>query len=486
VIKMINVKHVSYQYGEKKVLEDVSFTVYEGEFFGILGPNGSGKTTLMKLMSRELPLQQGVMFVYGQPIETYKPRQYAKLVATLPQHTDISFGYTVKEMVELGRYPYQSSLLPRWTNEDEQTVTEAIHSVTLAHKQHVRLEQLSGGERQRAALARSLAQQPRVLLLDEPTNHMDVAQQFKLLNLLKQSGLTVVAIFHDINIASLYCDRLLLLKDGKAVACGTPRELLSESMIECVFETKMKRHEHPVLPKPLVTFVPFSTPHIDEGLWHVKEHETMLVVETAKPFKVLSSALVGGGVRWATTFVNRHVSLDYRCDDAEQEMIQFLKQHGFREQWTVGMMTAVDVKDVAFSSIDEDVRLFVAVTAGVGNAVDSANAWRRTDVVASPGTINTFVFIDGHLSEAAFVQALITATEAKAKALYDKQVVDPQTNTIATGTSTDSVAIAASQQGTCYAYAGTITPIGKQLARAVYEATQTAIDSYRKRKGEQR
>ncbi|KIQ94641.1 Iron(3+)-hydroxamate import ATP-binding protein FhuC [Anoxybacillus thermarum] len=481
---MIDVKNVSYRYDEKQVLRHVSFTVYEGEFFGILGPNGSGKTTLIKLLSRELALQQGDIFVCGQHIETYKPKQYAKLIATLPQHTDVSFGYTVKEMVELGRYPYQSNLFPKWTKEDEQVVSDSLHAVTLAHKQHALLEQLSGGERQRAALARALAQQPCVLLLDEPTNHMDVAQQFKLLNLLKQSKLTIVAIFHDINIASLYCDRLLFLRDGKAVACGTPKELLNESMIASVFETNMKRYEHPVLPKPLVTFVPFLEEPMNDVLWHVNQNETMVVIETVKPFKVLSSALVGGGTRWATTFVNRHVPLDYRCDDAKQEMIQFLRQHGFDEQWTVGMMTAVCVNDVAFASVHEDVRLFVAVTAGVGNAVDSAQAWRRTDIIASPGTINTFIFIDAHLSEAAFVQALMTATEAKAKALYDKQVIDPQTYTIATGTSTDSTVIAASQQGTYYEYAGTITSIGKQIARLVYEATQTAIDRYRKRKGD--
>ncbi|PIC04825.1 ABC transporter ATP-binding protein [Anoxybacillus flavithermus] len=483
---MIDVKDVSYQYGEKQVLQRISFTVHEGEFFGILGPNGSGKTTLMKLLSRELSLQQGDIFVAGQHIEVYKPKEYAQLIATLPQHTDVSFGYTVKEMVELGRYPYQSTLFPKWTKEDEQVVSDSLYAVTLAHKQHVLLEQLSGGERQRAALARALVQQPRVLLLDEPTNHMDVAQQFKLLNLLKQSKLTVIAIFHDINIASLYCDRLLFLRDGKVVACGTPRQLLNESMIESVFDTCMKRHEHPVLPKPLVTFVPFLEQSIDDVLWHVTQHENMVVIETMKPFKVLSSALVGGGMRWATTFVNRHVSLDYRCDDAEQEMIEFLRQQGFDEQWTVGMMTAVDIRDVVFTSAYEPVRFFVAVTAGVGNAVDSANAWRRADAIASPGTINTFVFIDGHLSEAAFVQALMTVTEAKTKALYDKQVVDTQTHTIATGTSTDCTVIAASQQGTYYEYAGTITAIGKQLARFVYEATKTAIDRYNERKGENR
>ncbi|WP_369795714.1 ATP-binding cassette domain-containing protein [Anoxybacillus sp. KU2-6(11)] len=355
---MIDVKDVSYQYGEKQVLQRISFTVHEGEFFGILGPNGSGKTTLMKLLSRELSLQQGDIFVAGQHIEVYKPKEYAQLIATLPQHTDVSFGYTVKEMVELGRYPYQSTLFPKWTKEDEQVVSDSLYAVTLAHKQHVLLEQLSGGERQRAALARALVQQPRVLLLDEPTNHMDVAQQFKLLNLLKQSKLTVIAIFHDINIASLYCDRLLFLRDGKVVACGTPRQLLNESMIESVFDTCMKRHEHPVLPKPLVTFVPFLEQSIDDVLWHVTQHENMVVIETMKPFKVLSSALVGGGMRWATTFVNRHVSLDYRCDDAEQEMIEFLRQQGFDEQWTVGMMTAVDIRDVVFTSAYEPVRFF--------------------------------------------------------------------------------------------------------------------------------
>jgi iron complex transport system ATP-binding protein len=489
-MNMIEVQHVSYQYGEKKVLYDLSFTARQGEFFGILGPNGSGKTTLLKLLSRELPLQEGTILLEGQPIERYTPKQFARLVAVLPQHADVSFGYAVEEMVELGRYAHQSSLFPRWTKEDEQAVEQALRSVSLYEKKSEPLEHLSGGERQRASLARALAQEPRVLLLDEPTNHMDLAQQMKLLDLLKrwvrEKRLTVVAIFHDLNLAALYCDRILLLREGRMVDVGEPRDILEEQTLQQVFQTSLKRQEHPLVPKALVTLLPRQeNMHNETEKWTVSASNEMIVVRTSQPFKVLSSALVGAGFRWATTFVNRHVSLDYRCDCAQEEMKAYLRAHQFDVQWTIGMMTAVQLEDAAYVSLaDESFRLFTVVTAGVGNAVDSANAWRRDDVLLVPGTINILVLIDAHLSEAAYVQAMMTATEAKVKALYDEVVFDPKTNTTATGTSTDSLVIAASQQNKYCEYAGTITPLGKLIGRSVYEATREALKRYRERRKE--
>ncbi|GMB07817.1 iron complex transport system ATP-binding protein [Thermolongibacillus altinsuensis] len=485
---MIKVQHVSYQYGEQKVLHDLSFTVRSGEFFGILGPNGSGKTTLLKLLSRELPLQEGTILLEGKQIERYTPKQFARLVAVLPQHADVSFGYAVQEMVELGRYAHQSSLFPRWTKEDEQAVEQALRSVSLYEKKNEPLEHLSGGERQRASLARALAQEPRVLLLDEPTNHMDLAQQLKLLDLLKkrvrEKQLTVVAIFHDLNLAALYCDRILLLREGKVASIGNPHDLLEEETLQEVFQTPLKRQEHPLVPKALVTLMPTQEEMKNEKeKWAVSASDEMIVIQTVQPFKALSSALVGAGFRWATTFVNRYVPLDYHCDEAEKEMREYLQRHQFDEQWTIGMMTAVQLEDAAYVSLaDESFRLLTVVTAGVGNAVDSANAWRRDDVLFAPGTINIVVLLDAHLSEAAYVQAMMTATEAKVKALYDEAVFDPKTNTMATGTSTDSLVIAASQQNEYCEYAGTITPLGKMIGRAVYEATREALKRYRKRK----
>lgn len=488
---MLRVNELSYRYGTKQVLHRVSFAVEQGEFFGILGPNGSGKTTLLKLLSKELPLQEGEIVLNDMPLASFSRKQLARIVAVLPQSVDAAFGYTVKETVELGRYAHQRGLLPKWTEEDERAVQEALAKTGLLAKQQQSIDQLSGGERQRVYLARALAQEPRLLLLDEPTNHMDIAQQVRLLNELKQwtneKRLTVVTIFHDLHLASLYCDRLLLLHEGHVAASGSPSELMEEATIGRVFHVAVRRQAHPVLPAPLVTFLP-HVERISEGLSPLTVTTTseQLVITTKKPFKVLSSAVVGAGFQWANYFVNRHVPKQYTSSDPEAEMKQYLRERSFDVQQTIGMMTAVYVEDAAFVyEKDSGVSLCVMVTAGVGNAVDVTKAWQQ-NASSSVGTINTMIFIDGSLTDAAFVQAVMTATEAKTKALSDEGVLDPATNTTATGTSTDCIAIAASQSGAEYAYAGSATPLGKAIGRAVYEATIQALRNYEKRKGERR
>ncbi|MCZ0754550.1 adenosylcobinamide amidohydrolase [Anoxybacillus sp. J5B_2022] len=490
---MLQVNDLSYRYDNSQVLQRVTFSVEKGEFFGILGPNGSGKTTLLKLLSKELPLQEGTITLNGTPLASLSPKQLARFVAVLPQSAEAAFGYTVKETVELGRYAYQSGLLPEWTDADEQAVHAALAKTGLLTKQQQSIDRLSGGERQRVYLARALAQEPSLLLLDEPTNHMDIAQQVHLLDQLKQwtneKRLTVVAIFHDMNLASVYCDRLLLLHEGKLVGIGEPSKLIEETTIQRVFGAAVRRQAHPVLPAPLLTFLPrIERTDVGETLsaLTVTTTDEQMVVTTPKPFKVLSSAVVGAGFQWANYFVNRHVPKQYTSSDPEAEMKQYLRERSFDVQQTIGMMTAVYVEDAAFVyEKDSGVSLCVMVTAGVGNAVDVTKAWQQ-NASSSVGTINTMIFIDGSLTDAAFVQAVMTATEAKTKALSDEGVVDPATNTTATGTSTDCIAIAASQSGTEYAYAGSATPLGKAIGRAVYEATIQALRNYEKRKGERR
>lgn len=490
---MLEVHDLSYRYDEKTVLHDVTFTVEKGEFFGILGPNGSGKTTLLKLLSKELMMQKGMITLNGTPIVSFSQKELAQLVAVLPQNVETSFGYTVKETVELGRYAHQRGLFPKWTDDDERAVIAAMEQVGLLSKQQQNIDRLSGGERQRVYLARALAQQPSLLLLDEPTNHMDIAQQMHLLDQLKQwtneKRLTVVAIFHDINLASLYCDRILLLHEGKVVGVGEPSDIIEESALKHVFDAAVRRQAHPIVSKPLVTFLPKielakKERDVLDSLTVAKSRE-QIVVAALKPFKVLSSAVVGAGFQWATHFVNRHVPNDYCCDDPEEEMKQYLKARSFNVHQTVGMMTAVCLEDAAYVYRKEaDVSLYTIVTAGVGNAVDATKAWEHESVAQTIGTINIIILIDGQLTDAAFVQAMMTATEAKAKALYDEHVLDSNTNTIATGTSTDCVAIAASQTGAVFDYAGTVTSLGKAIGRSVYEATVEALRKYRKRRGD--
>lgn len=492
VMNVLEVNNVSYRYHRKQVLHDVTFAVEKGEIFGILGPNGSGKTTLLKLLSKELPLQSGSIAVNGRPLHAFSQKEWARFAAVLPQTMDTAFGYTVKETVELGRYAHQSGLFPAWTAEDEQAVKTAIEEVGLTEKAEEGIDRLSGGERQRVYLARALAQQPRLLLLDEPTNHMDITQQIKLLDQLvrwaKERTLTVVAIFHDINMASLYCDRILMLKSGEVVAQGAPEELMERDLLNSVFHAPVSRQAHPTVSKPLMAFLrEWEFPRLQRGelrerfMWATLED--CIAISASSPLKVLSSALVGSGFQWATHFVNRQVSKDYDCEDAKTEMKHYLRRRGFPVQQTIGMMTAVSVEDAVCTYENHGAfSVWTVVTAGVGNAVDAAQAWKRARLDQKIGTINIIVFIDGNLTEAAYVQAVMTATEAKTKALYDEKITDPETNSYATGTSTDCIAIAATQTGEIFPYAGTITPIGKAIGRTVYEATREALRRYQQRR----
>ena len=218
---------------------------------------------------------------------------------------------------------------------------------------------------------------------------------------------------------------------------------------------------------------------IEQGL--LKRSEEFVVLESPILLKTMSSGVVGSGTGWYSTFVNRHVNKDYDCSDHREEMVQYLRQHRFDPVKTVGMMTAVMLEDVCFKLYEEDgFSVFIVVTAGVGNAVDASRSGQNS-YEKSPGTINTWVFVNGELTEEAFIQSIITATEAKTKAMHDLEIRDRLTGTIATGTSTDSILIAASQRGEKLDYAGTITVLGRVIGKGVHECTVNAIQNSRRR-----
>ncbi len=209
-----------------------------------------------------------------------------------------------------------------------------------------------------------------------------------------------------------------------------------------------------------------------------------IFVKSDRKWKTLSSAVLGAGMEGHHQFINRHVPKDYCFDDPMEEYRQFLHTRGITGD-VLAMMTAAKLEDAAFMrSKDGAPELFIIVSVGTSNAVDASKAWAHPKWQSTIGTINTWVFIDGYLPKATFVQALITATEAKVKALHDEDIRDSVSGTIATGTSTDSVMIAATQTGPLYPYAGTITEVGKELARLVYEGTRAAVKRNKKRMGE--
>lgn len=484
---MLEINGISGGYGNKNIVENVSFRVGKGHMLGILGPNGSGKSTLMKLVSGALPLQNGSVKIDGRELAEFGAKELAKKMAVLPQLHAHAFSHSVRETVALGRYPHQSGWFSTWSKEDEFAVTEAMRLMNITRYEHTPIDQLSGGEQQRVFVAQALAQDAPILLLDEPTNHLDINHQKELLDTIKKQAidkkLTVVSIFHDINLASIYCDELLLLNQGTIARMGEPHEVVRERDIETVYQTRISNHPHPELPKPQITLLPEVKRHAQDVSIHPDDFivsSDYVIYESPIPLKTVSSAVVNAGAGWFRTFMNRRVNSSYECDDSISEMKGFIEQQGYKTTDTVGMMTAVQTEDAIIKEYTGEFgSLIVAVTAGIGNAVDVSKAFDRAEQI---GTINTWIMINGCLSDEAFIQSMMTATEAKTKALHQEKVVDPLTNTLATGTSTDSCLVAATQQGEYLPYGGPITELGKLVGMGVFECTVEAIQRYRKAK----
>ena len=482
---MLKVDELSGGYNGKDIIKNMTFHVEKGRILGILGPNGSGKSTLLKMISGVLKPTTGEILIEGQPLKSFEIKQLAKKMAVLPQLNASSFTNSVYDAVSLGRYPHQSGFFSSWSKEDEEIVQRAMESTGVSHYKNQYLEFLSGGEQQRVFIAQALAQNSELLLLDEPTNHLDIAHQKQILDMIRLEvelqGLTVISIFHDINLASLYCDELLLLEDGEMRAFGEPHEVIMQEQIADVYQARIATYPHPELPKPQITMLPTkemerraASIHID----HFQITKDYIEYRAQAPLKVISSAVHNAGIGWYDTLLNRSIAPEYNIYHVKQETNQFLQQHQFSPTNTVVMLTAVETNCVEIQHFSKNnVEILVMVTAGVGNSVDVTKTYLREDE-PHVGTINTWVIINGKLSDEAFIQAMITATEAKTKALADQQIKDPITNTIATSTSTDSLLIAATQQGEEMPYAGPITEVGKLIGRAVFEVTIAAIKKY--------
>ncbi|KUN89192.1 ABC transporter ATP-binding protein [Streptomyces griseoruber] len=216
------------------ILDGVSLAPRPGTVTGLLGPNGSGKSTLLRLLAGVLAPASGTVTLDGRPLERVGRRAVARRVAVVEQQADTQVALTVLDVVRLGRVPHRRAWAPASAG-DEEAVRSALARTGLADKAARPWQTLSGGERQRVQIARALAQQPRELLLDEPTNHLDIQHQLALLDLITELRLTSVVALHDLNLAAMYCDRLLVLRRGRVVAGGTPEEVLTEELIAEVY-----------------------------------------------------------------------------------------------------------------------------------------------------------------------------------------------------------------------------------------------------------
>lgn len=252
---MIRLEKVAKRYDQTDVLQNVGFEVAAGELVGIIGPNGSGKSTLVKLLSGLERPDSGLVEVGGVPVHRHPRKELARWLAVLEQETLPPVGFTVREVVEMGRFPFQNWIgeeRPEARHASEKRIDDIMNKLGLDELQHRLLDQLSGGEKQRVALAKAMAQQPRLLLLDEPTTYLDIGRQIQLMDRIRewqrQDGLTVVAVLHDLNLAALYCDRLLLLDSGRVAGWGEPTDILTPALIERVYGVLPITTAHPAHP----------------------------------------------------------------------------------------------------------------------------------------------------------------------------------------------------------------------------------------------
>ena len=232
---MIKAENIIKRYGKINAVDHFSIQVNKGEMVGLFGPNGSGKTTLLKHIYRVLPVDKNKVFLYGKDLNEYRFQDSAREMSVMRQENATEFEYSIMEMVLLGRAPYRKAY-EGFSAEDKEIARKALACTGMLKHADRSFVTLSGGEKQRVLLARSLAQQTDILILDEPTNHLDVHYQWALMDLVKELDKTVVAVFHELNLACTYCDYLYILKDGVIVECGESQHIITSEILKKVFE----------------------------------------------------------------------------------------------------------------------------------------------------------------------------------------------------------------------------------------------------------
>lgn len=231
----ITAENIKFNVKNNQILKGVSIDCKNKEFIGIIGPNGSGKSTLLKCIYRTLKPTNGCIMLGDKSITSMSIKESAKKLAVVAQHNHYNFDFSVSEVVMMGRSPHKKSLESD-TSEDYKIVKESLEKVGMYNLKDRSFSTLSGGEQQRVILARALAQKTECLILDEPTNHLDIKYQLSLLNIVKDSNLTIISAIHDLNIAAMYCDRLFVMKNGEIVGTGKPKELLTKEFIKEIYD----------------------------------------------------------------------------------------------------------------------------------------------------------------------------------------------------------------------------------------------------------
>ena len=256
---LLEIRHASAGYYKEDVVKDISLKVNQRDLLGIIGPNGSGKTTLLRMATRVIYPRQGEVYFMGEDIAHMGLKELSRRIAFVSQDVSTDFSFTVMEVVLMGRIPHLRRLEFE-TRKDLEVAEKALSETGSLSLKDKRIDELSAGERQRVIISRALAQEPILLFLDEPTAHLDIGHQVQIMDLLsrlnRNAGLTIVMVMHDLNLASTYCNRIVLLDRGRVFKEGSPDEVLTYQNIEAVYQTIVLVHKNPVTGKPNVILVP--------------------------------------------------------------------------------------------------------------------------------------------------------------------------------------------------------------------------------------
>jgi len=264
---VVDVRNLDLAYQDTKVLSEVDFSVTQGEFFVIVGPNGSGKTTLLKSLAGIESFSSGDIHVLGQKLQAYSKKKLARTLAYVPQSVHINYPFTVKETVLMGRSPH-IGLLGIESKKDEEKAESSMRVTKVDHLADRNMDQLSGGEQQRVLIARAICQEADIVLLDEPTSSLDLAHQVLIMDMLedlqKKQNMTILMVAHDLNLASLYGERIMLLKSGRVYKTGHPKEVLSFGNLEDVFNCVLLVDQSSLDGLPRITVIPGR--YVDDSL----------------------------------------------------------------------------------------------------------------------------------------------------------------------------------------------------------------------------
>ncbi|MGX7013268.1 ABC transporter ATP-binding protein [Vagococcus silagei] len=231
----LTVNQLSLTLGEKQIIKNVSLSVQQQQFVGLLGPNGCGKSSILKCIYKQYPIKNDTVHFLESDLNTIDEKCLATQLAVVSQWQAINFDFTVYDIVQMGRYPHKKQR-QKFTKEDDLIILVALEKVGLLQAANESYSHLSGGEKQRVILARALAQQPKFLILDEPTNHLDIKYQQEILRLVKALNIPVLGVLHDLSLASQFCDKLYFMRDGAIHYHGSIEEMMKPDIIQAIYD----------------------------------------------------------------------------------------------------------------------------------------------------------------------------------------------------------------------------------------------------------